>query len=351
MKNFKSLAALTAASMISLASVATPIFAAEGSTPTFNTTLTTHDGHHPATATTFSYTITPAIGDSEWSETAAGGTIFNGEVAPNLHVEADAAPEDVDTTKDIIEYTQSRIVCDNVNAFKGAGVFKYTISADAKTGDNYHGVTVDTKTYDLYVNVELEGTNKVIKSYTFRKAGTDVTDPAGKEDDLVFAHEYDTYPLTVSKTVGGNQGNKAQKFDFTLTVTKKPGQTFTIKNNNNQEITPATSTADDQVTYIFKLADSEFVTIDGLTADDIYTVEEQRAGYEAKHSINDAADVPGSKAENIAINDGQEDKIKFTNTKDGNVPTGILMTAAPYVAVVGLGGVFAGMFFRRKRED
>lgn len=44
-------------------------------------------------------------------------------------------------------------------------------------------------------------------------------------------------------------------------------------------------------------------------------------------------------------------KSNFTNTKDGNVPTGILMTAAPYVAVVGLGGVFAGMFFRRKRED
>lgn len=351
MKNFKSLAALTAASMISLASVATPIFAAEGSTPTFNTTLTTHDGHHPATATTFSYTIKPAIGDSEWSETAAGGTIFNGETEPNLHVETVATPADDDNTKDIIEYTQSRIVCDNVNAFGGAGVFKYTISADPKTGDNYHGVTVDTKTYDLYVNVEWEGTEKVIKSYTFRKPGTAVTDEAGKEDELVFAHKYDTYPLTVSKTVGGNQGNKAQKFDFKLTVTKEPGQTFTISNNNNQEITPNTNTADDQVTYNFKLADSESVTIDGLTADDSYTVEEQKAGYEAKYSINDEADLTGYKAENIAIIDGHDDKIKFTNTKNGDVPTGILMTAAPYVAVVGLGGVFAGMFFRRKRED
>lgn len=59
----------------------------------------------------------------------------------------------------------------------------------------------------------------------------------------------------------------------------------------------------------------------------------------------------GAETPEINAIDGQDETVAFTNTKDGTVPTGILMTAAPYVAVVGLGSAFAGMFFRRKRED
>jgi len=43
--------------------------------------------------------------------------------------------------------------------------------------------------------------------------------------------------------------------------------------------------------------------------------------------------------------------VTVTNDKTGTIPTGILMSAAPYVGLVGLGGIFAGLFFRRKRED
>uniref|UniRef100_UPI001F583852 QVPTGV class sortase B protein-sorting domain-containing protein n=1 Tax=Faecalibaculum rodentium TaxID=1702221 RepID=UPI001F583852 len=41
----------------------------------------------------------------------------------------------------------------------------------------------------------------------------------------------------------------------------------------------------------------------------------------------------------------------LSSNKNGDIPTGILMSVAPYAGLVGLGGIFAGLFFRRKRED
>ena len=49
---------------------------------------------------------------------------------------------------------------------------------------------------------------------------------------------------------------------------------------------------------------------------------------------------------------GNDNKtVTVTNDKTGEIPTGILMTAAPYAGLVALGGIFAGLFFRHKRED
>lgn len=345
MKNFKSLAALTAASMISLASVATPIFAADAVTPTFGTEVTTDQGYKPATAVEFDYVITPATGEMAWNENAAGGTVFNGVEQVGLVVSTATNTDNADTPN-TIEYTPSQITCTTPNSFPGAGVFKYTIAATPKTGDNYAGITVDTSMYELYVNVEWDGENKVITGYSFRKPGVGGDD--GKVPNLVFAHTYTTNPLEITKTVTGNQGNKNQPFNFTLTIDKKAGQTFKVTGN-----TGVISPTEEEGKYIyhFQLADGQSVNVEGLTADDKYTVSEDAAGYNPSYSINKGTSVADNETPATPVAGDKAETVDFTNTKNGNVPTGILMTAAPYVAVVGLGGVFAGMFFRRKRED
>lgn len=347
MKNFKSLAAFTAASMISLASVATPIFAKEGDTPTFNTSVSSNGGYEPANAATFSYTITPAAGTQVWSNDAPGGTIFNG-VDAGLAVQAPATKADVEGTPEI-EYSPSSITCSNPDAFPGAGVFKYTIKADEKNGTGYEGITVDPTVYELYVNVEWNDThtNKVITAYNFRKENVEGIE--GKVDDLLFTHTYTTKPLEITKTVTGNQGDKKQKFAFTFTLDKKDGQTFKVT-GNGADISYTEN--EGKYIYRFELADSESVRVEGLTADDTYVVSEDAAGYTPSHTINNGDTVNSNEtATTTAAQGAEKDIVAFTNEKKGTVPTGILMTAAPYVAVVGLGGVFAGMFFRRKRED
>lgn len=346
MKNFKSFAAFTAASMISLASVATPIFAKEGDTPTFNTSVSSNGGYEPANAATFSYTITPVAGTQEWSNDAPGGTIFTG-VDAGLAVQVPATKADMEGTPEI-EYSQSSITCLNPDAFPGAGVFKYTIKADEKTGTGYEGITVDPTVYELYVNVEWDEThtNKVITAYNFRKENVEGTD--GKVDDLLFTHTYTTKPLEITKTVTGNQGDKNQPFNFKLTIDKKAGQTFKVTGNTGV-ISPTEE--EGKYIYIFQLADGQSVNVEGLTADDKYTVSEEEAGYQPSYSINKGTSVADNKTPATPVAGDKDETVDFTNTKNGNVPTGILMTAAPYVAVVGLGGIFAGMFFRRKRED
>ena len=44
-------------------------------------------------------------------------------------------------------------------------------------------------------------------------------------------------------------------------------------------------------------------------------------------------------------------ELTITNHKDAVTPTGIVMTFAPYVALIGLAGVFAATFLRKRRED
>ena len=43
--------------------------------------------------------------------------------------------------------------------------------------------------------------------------------------------------------------------------------------------------------------------------------------------------------------------VAYTNTKAGNVPTGIIMSVAPYAAIVLLGGAGATIVMRKKKEE
>ena len=43
--------------------------------------------------------------------------------------------------------------------------------------------------------------------------------------------------------------------------------------------------------------------------------------------------------------------VAYRNDKVVTTPTGIVMTFGPYVLLIALAGVFATLFFRRKREE
>lgn len=349
MKNFKGLAAAAAAGLISLSSMAAPVFAegTAGETGTFSTIVKTPEGLYPATDAEFTYVIEPATDAENYSDNAVGGTVFNGTSA-SMPTISTARNQDNADTKTTVEYSSSTVTFGNPNGFDGAGVFKYLVKANPADNEKsgHKSVTLSDTEYELYVAVEFEGENKVVKSYAFRKPGAE--NEEGKVDAPVFEHTYSPNPLTISKNVRGNQGNKRQEFTFTVTVDKPVGQTFTTE---GKDVTVTEATEGNKVTYTFKLSDSESLTINGLTSDDVYKVKEDAAGYVASYKKDGGDAVDGAETPEINAIDGQDETVAFTNTKDGTVPTGILMTAAPYVAVVGLGGAFAGMFFRRKRED
>lgn len=352
MKNFKSLAALTAASMISLASVATPIFAADNATAQFGTTVTSNSGLHPSNNSTITYVIESATAN-EWADNKPASTIFTGPEEVGMVATPVSASNDAESSDKVVDYGMSTISCTDATKFPGAGIFKYTIKTNPNNAiEDNHSVNLNSETaYDLYVHVVWENGEKKVQDYVFMPTGLELGN-TGKVSNPVFVHEYNPNPVEVSKKVTGNQADTNQKFVFRVTVNKKAGQTLSISPAADKV---TTSTDDTQVVYEFQLAHDEKVFINGLTGDDSYTVQEEEAGYVPSfvYTIGDedGSVNPRNILEVSAATDGKDEKVVFTNEKNGTVPTGILMTAAPYVAVVGLGGVFAGMFFRRKRED
>lgn len=358
MKNFKSLAALTAASMISLASVATPIFAEDtpNPNPTFATSVTTKDGLVTASNSTIEYAIAPATEGVQvnYNGSAAGGTVFKGTDVQTVGITMGAATQqDEVTSLNKIEYSNVTVNIANPGNFPGAGIFKYSITPTTTgTETDNKSIDINEQQFDLYLYVGYDSNNQLaVLRHWFTTPGSDTK---LNQDEVVFTHTYNPNPLKVTKTVTGNQGNKEQYFDFKVTVTKPAGQTLNAK-LGNVAANPTHNEDDTKYTYNFTLKDGEEFIIDGLTGDDIYSVSETPLGYEASY-IKTVGATTGSKVEadhidNVTATDGMDEEVAFTNHREGTVPTGILMTAAPYVAVVGLGGVFAGMFFRRKRED
>lgn len=340
MKNFKSLAAFTAASMISLASVATPIFAANAET-TFKTEVSSEKGLLSSSSSTIEYEVVPANG-VPYTESAPAGTHFAGK-AGMFNVTA-AARNDDDATDKSITYQDSTISVVTDKTFDGPGIFCYTLQPKSTgTEDNNKGIEISDQKIPMYVMVGYGDDGQLgVLSYSF---GAD-----GKLKDPTFTHTYSPSMLTIKKVVEGNQGNKNKEFVFTLEVKNAPGKTFTVPDGAT-----STENGDGTTSYTFNLSHGQTFTIDGLTADDYYIVSEDAQEYEPSYTVVQGA-TPLKNGTTVStgqvdVQNKTDDQVTFTNNKEGNVPTGILMTAAPYVAVVGLGGVFAGMFFRRKRED
>lgn len=346
MKNFKSLAAFTAASMISLASVATPIFAANAET-TFRTEVSSEKGLLSSSSSTIEYEVVPADG-APYNESAPAGTHFAGK-AGMFNVTA-AGRNDENATDKSITYQNSTIGVVSGKTFDGPGIFCYTLQPNSTgTEDNNKGIEISDQKIPMYVMVGYGDDGQLeVLSYSF---GVD-----GKLNDPTFTHTYSPSELTIKKVVDGNQGDKNKKFAFTLVVNNAPGKTFNVP-----EGTTSTENEDGTTSYTFNLSHNETFAIDGLTADDYYIVSEVSEEYTPSYTVEQGTTTVktgttegDSKADStgeINVQNKTDDQVTFTNYKNGNVPTGILMTAAPYVAVVGLGGVFAGMFFRRKRED
>lgn len=345
MKNFKGLAAAAAAGLISLSSMAAPVFAADEEV-TFTTDVTSNKGLLTPAASTIEYEVVPADG-AVYDENAEADTRFAGIEDAFTVSAAIRSTEDTAEDKNI-DYTDSTISHNPNVKFPGPGVFEYTLkvkSTGSEAGNK--GIEMNTTEIPMHVLVGYRegGQDLEVLGYSFGTTNKSI--PA-------FVHVYNPTKLTVSKEVTGNQGNQTKPFTFTVTVKNAAGKDLSEDSSNTSSFGKVKN-PDGSVTYTVGLTHGQNLVIDGLTSDDTYTVSENAEEYKPSYTVTqgDSKTAEGKTAATaeISVKDKVDETVAFTNTKDGTVPTGILMTAAPYVAVVGLGGAFAGMFFRRKRED
>ena len=260
--------------------------------------------------------------------------------------------------------------------FTEPGVYRYIIT---ESGTN-QAITNDadlTRVLDVYVNDASTETEKklTIAGYVLHSNENDEPDVAAGENagstgtyvatkSQGFTNEYDTSDLTFKKEVAGNQASHDKYFKFTVKITDAvKGTVYTVdvtgaddqsktnaatiaENAGKENVKTMTVGADGTISQDFYLQHGQEIKIQGIAKDTKYDVTEEKEDYksEAKAVTGYTDDVSGK----IVSTDL---KTSYKNTRDGVIPTGVIMTVVPFAAVTLLGAAGMVTIKMRKKED
>lgn len=275
--------------------------------------------------------------------------------------------------------------------FTEPGVYRYIITED---GTN-QGITNDadlTRVLDVYVNdasADVDGTftkKLTIAGYVLHSNVDDEPDVSAGENfgstgaytdkkSQGFTNSYDTSDLTLRKQVTGNQASRDKYFEFTLNIaaaqpntkydvviddadaTSKANAATIDANAGQTNVTSITTDGAGKATQKFYLQHGQQITIQGLAKDTTYTVTENTEDYKSTANTKDAPVVDTKADTEAAPVDGTivstDLTTGFLNTRDGVIPTGVIMAVAPFAVVTILGGagVVTMVMKKNKKED
>ena len=299
---------------------------------------------------TFKFTVAPgtAIAATENSVAVLAGigapTIAEVTFAPTDSTTA-GLPSDTDTATAGQQYaTQTAKVDFSGISFTEPGIYRYIVTETATTNQ---GVTNDesaTRTLDVYVTDNdgaLEVSSYVLHTGTDApaagtdKGSADVSNTGDKLGDKSagYTNTYDTSNLTFSKTVSGNQASRDKYF------ASNPNDATTCIGNAVTQPQRLTVPADGTVTQVFYLQHGQEITIKGLAKGTEYAVTENPEDYKQTAPDNASGTIV---SEDVTA--------AFTNTRSGVIPTGVLLTVAPFAAIMAVGAVGIIVMVGKKRK-
>ena len=329
-------------------------------------TVTT-DGKTFAPETIFKFNIEASTIENETS--AEGYVVYTGSDVPANGLTVNDATafkfENDNITNPSDAYEKTGALKVNLNEFTKPGIYHYVLT---EVDDKYEGVKYDTTSYDVYVYIEQDesGTNKVAMvtgvkkdNGTTVKVNLDFTNEYGSK-----GNETDIHNVVIKKVVKGNQGDKQKQFDFDVRVDGTSGEKYYVEYLNATTGDTVTLVLTSGESQTIKLKNDQEITIYGLSKSDKVTVDESDYSGDGYTTTYTATGVEPEEGDELVVKDSanKEDRlvgvtsedgatITVTNTKDVSAPTGIVMTFGPYVLLIALAGVFATLFFRRKREE
>ena len=273
--------------------------------------------------------------------------------------------------------------------FTEPGIYRYIVT---ESGTN-QAVTNDadaTRVVDVYVmnddsddGYDYECGKLKIAGYVLHSNADDAPDVSLGENhgsagsyagtkSQGFTNSYDTSDIIIGKKVSGNQASRDKYFEFTVSITDAvPGTVYhvdlfgapsTTPSNaatitaNEGKTNPRTLTvgADGTVTAKFYLAHYQEIQINGVAKGSKYKVTENAEDYKST-ALNDVYHAPARALIPVVAPSGtiaSEDIMTgYLNTRDGVIPTGVIMTVAPFAAVTLLGGVGAVTMVMKKRKS
>lgn len=395
-----SLGAIALASVMTM-SMGAPVFAAEYNTVIGGTATTTFDKYlvmdkqAEVPNASFTYAVTAGtakaydVAGKKFAvlagvdadkvtmagvETKTAGTITYKQGDKTLNDE-NALVKDYDKATE--KYAKKTATLDfSACKFTEPGIYRYIVT---ESGEN-QGVTNDadaTRVVDVYVNdaSDGEGYKLTIAGYVLHSNADDAPDVSLGENNgsagsyagtksQGFTNSYDTSDITIRKEVSGNQASRNKYFEFTVNITGAvPGTVYdvdlsnadattqsnaaTIKDNEGKT-NPATLKVgeDGTVTQKFYLAHGQEIKIQGIAKDSTYNVTENAEDYKSTAAgVTDYTDATNGTVVSTDL------KTSYLNTRDGVIPTGVIMAVAPFAAVTLLGGVGAVTMVMKKRKS
>lgn len=271
--------------------------------------------------------------------------------------------------------------------YPAPGVYRYKLTETAGSED---GVTYSQAEYyiDVYVAVVDEDTGELgivsvivtengVYEWDDSEGGTDpktrededygdVTDkkdvtPDDPEDDpnspeyegdhsgAKFENTLTTPDVDLEKEVTGNQGDRNKAFEFTVTVSNIPDGIDTIyyKDASGQVKTAPVADGTATITELY-LKNGQKATILDLPYGVKVEIEEQDAtDYDTTIDGATTAEDKTATVDELTT----DAAITYTNDKDGLIPTGVLLTIAPFAALMGVGVVGGAVVLKKKKEE
>ena len=302
------------------------------------------------------------VGDGKVTQGIADSAPHLGAIT-GAKFDAGAAKADGTATADIT------IALPTKAQFGHPGVYEYTLK---EVGGTTAGVTYrpESDTFKLVVTVVSNDKGELFRyaAVHTEAATTDAEAENAKKTDTI-ENTYTAKTLTLEKYTAGNFGDKNEYFQFSLKLTGETGKTYptdgyaityptTEKDSRNttEKITMGTpvtvwlksgqkisiANLPEGVTWEAKELTStggELTTEAGKTTNGLYTV-----------TVDNASGTVTAFKEGKAVTN----EIKFTNTHEGTVDTGVILDNAPYIAlltIVAAGAVVMIIKKRRNYED
>lgn len=232
----------------------------------------------------------------------------------------------------------------DASKFTAPGIYRYKITQTPPELDG-----LDVAHEELFLDVYVENGNPGLVA-----TGCTLSTAAGSGDKTSgFENKYVTHKLTIEKVVDGNQGDKNKDFDFTVTIKGADGEAYKYATVKGGTTTPNEIKAASGTAISVRLKNGESVIFYGLSSEDKFTVTEadyRSDGYKTSYKIGgDTSSIEGRSIAEEAIG-ASDTTVIFTNTKDATVPTDVIRTVAPYVAIVAFAAVMGVVFFRPRRN-
>lgn len=335
----------------------------------------------------FTFTIAPgtgipaASGKMEVLAGIAGATVGTAQFTATDTTYTTVQNDDISvgTLSNGYKYAKKEVTVDfSACQFPEPGIYRYNITENPYTGalnsviEDQSGITyymdvyvVDDGSGALSVDGYVMHSDPGAPNLSTNNGSGDAT-ATDKVDG--FVNTYDSWDLYVGKTVNGNQGSRDKYFAFTIKVSGlDPDQELAIDLQNADSAAgsnPATTVtganpttmkanADGDATATVYLQHNQYVVVKGIPSNKSYEVTEDAEDYKSapiNATINSLTFDDSTSGSGIT----EDVYTGFTNTRDGIIPTGILLSATPWIligVVVIAGLAFFAIRSRRKYDE